>query len=192
MQAEKVQELFERHGPSLVLYARRWSRWPDDSVQEALIELSQLEEPPIDPVAWLYTTTKRRGLNLTRSEGRRTKYEQLAAAEIDSWFHQTNTTEAFSATELTEQLAALDNDEYELVVGRVWGNLTFSQLADLLECSTSAVHRRYQAALKHLRDALAIESDRDSPLESKYAESKLSRSHDRIPDGQRLLRENLP
>ena len=56
-------------------------------------------------------------------------------------------------------LNGLADDERELIVARVWGNLSFEQLGQLLGCSASSAHRRYQAALAKLRSAVEPSND---------------------------------
>lgn len=40
--------------------------------------------------------------------------------------------------------------EREIVVARIWGELSYAQIAELVDRSTSAVHRRYQRAFAEL------------------------------------------
>ena len=56
--------------------------------------------------------------------------------------------------ELTRALRSLEDDCRELVIARIWGNLSFQELAEMAGCSTSSAHRRYEAGLRRLRESL--------------------------------------
>ena len=135
-----------RHGAALLLYARQWYWVPEDALQEALIDLLRQAPVPRHPVAWLFTTIRRRAMNLARAEQRRTRHQRKAAAEQATWFLSDDDT-PFEPGELERMLAQLPQLEREIVVARIWGELSFEQIAALVTRSTSAVHRRYQRAL---------------------------------------------
>ena len=44
--------------------------------------------------------------------------------------------------------------EREIVVARIWGDLPFDEIAELVDVSTSTAHRRYQKALAMLGDMI--------------------------------------
>ncbi len=161
MHSQRIQELYRDHAAALVLYARQWCSAPDDALQEAMLALAQCEPIPDDPVAWLYTATKRRAINIARGELRRQHHQTHAAEEHSQWFvaadrgNEKNQVEILTDA-VVSGLEVLAEDERELVVARVWGNLSFEQLGQLLGCSASSAHRRYQAGLSKLR--LAVES----------------------------------
>ncbi|MEO8268704.1 MAG: sigma factor, partial [Aureliella sp.] len=64
MHSQRIQELYQEHAAALVLYARQWCCAPDDALQEAMLALAKCQPIPNDPVAWLYTTTRRRAMNI--------------------------------------------------------------------------------------------------------------------------------
>lgn len=55
----------------------------DDAVQEALVALWRLEEPPRDPDAWLARAVVLRCRQLRRSMRRRRRHEHVASAHCD-------------------------------------------------------------------------------------------------------------
>lgn len=147
---EQLQQIFDRHGPTLVLYARRWCVAPDDAVQEALIDLAQQQPPPSDPVAWIYQAVRWRAMNLARSQQRRDKYQLAAAQTRDDWFSASDAGELDSG-ELEQLLEDLPDLDREILVARIWGDLSFTQIAELVEKPLSTVHRRYKLTLQTLQ-----------------------------------------
>ncbi len=57
------------------------------------------------------------------------------------------------AASLLERLPA---DEREAIVARLWGGLSFEQIADLAGCSPSTAFRRYSAGIEALRKELNV------------------------------------
>lgn len=48
---ERLQQLIDRHGAALTLYARQWCHAPEDALQEALIDLLRQDSVPDCPAA---------------------------------------------------------------------------------------------------------------------------------------------
>ena len=53
-------------------------------------------------------------------------------------------------------LDELSNEKREVVIARIWGGLTFEEIAEVAEISSSEAHRRYEAALASLRKRLGV------------------------------------
>lgn len=166
--AEQLRQLLDAHGAALMLYARQWCRAPDDALQEALIELLRQNPVPDNRVAWLYKTVRRRAMNLARGEHRRAKHHRRASRQRESWFLPADDT-LDEPIDLEPFLAELPQLEREIVVARIWGALSFGQIAELVDRSTSSVHRRYQRALTELgkmitkQSAAARQTDEPKP-----------------------------
>jgi len=141
------------------MYARQWCVHPDDALQEALIDLANLSTDPRDPVGWLFKTVRCKAINLARSEQRRTKYQQLAAQQRDAWF-LFDPSVTIAASEVESLLVELPDLEREIVVARLWGDLSFEQIAELVDRSPSFVYRRYQQALSELEKKIDGQSNR--------------------------------
>ena len=142
-----LAEMLDQHGAALALYAAQWTAEPDDCVQEALIELAGRTEWPARPVAWLYCVVRRRALNAARSQRRRNQREQTA------WHDRLLGKSAGSdRQELIDSLAALSESRQEIVLLKVWGNLTFDEMAEVLGRSPATLHREYHRAVAQLRN----------------------------------------
>jgi RNA polymerase sigma-70 factor (ECF subfamily) len=151
--AEHLQQLIDTHGAALALYARQWCHVPEDAVQEALIELLRQEPMPDSPIAWLFKTVRRRAMNLARGERRRAEHQRRASEQRATWFADAADAE-FDSEEIEEMLEQLPSLEREIVVARIWGELPFEQIAELVTISSSAAHRRYHKALSLLGEMM--------------------------------------
>ncbi len=150
---ELLGRLLDRHAAALELFARQWTPAADDCVQEAMIELAAQAVAPDDPVAWLYRVVRNRALNAARADGRRRQREAVRAEQQASWFDDGMAAE-LDAQEATEALAHLSDEQRQAVVARIWGGLTFEQMASVLGTSRSSAQRSYAAGLAALRERL--------------------------------------
>ncbi|MCA9144858.1 MAG: sigma-70 family RNA polymerase sigma factor [Planctomycetaceae bacterium] len=159
LDTEALQTLIDSHGAALELYARQWYHSPDDALQEALIELLRQNAGPDQPVAWLFKTIRHRAMNLARGERRRSEHHRQASQQRDEWFSEDNNL-GFESEELQEAISRLPDLEREIVVARIWGELSFEQIAGVVDTSSSSAHRRYRSALQSLHEMLDGEDEK--------------------------------
>ncbi len=147
--------LLNEHGAALVLYAQQWCNSPEDVVQEALIKFVRQTVVPQKPVAWLYRVVRNAAISVSRSAARRSRHEAAASHRDEPWF-VTAEGEQLDAAAATEAMRHLPIEQRETIVARLWGGLSYQQIAELTDSSTSSVHRWYQAGLSALRERLGV------------------------------------
>jgi len=150
--ATLIGQLLDQHAAALELYAKHWTVAPEDCVQEALIELARQPVAPHSPVAWLYCVVRNRALNAARSTRRRREHEQRAGQQRSE--KTSRPVDPQVGAGLHDLLATLDGAEREIVVLRIWGQLTWQEIADVAGGSSSGAQRRYEKALVELRKHL--------------------------------------
>lgn len=148
---ELLTRLLDEHAATLVLYARQWTREPEDVVQNAFVQLMREQAVPTNVVGWLYRVVRNGAISASRSNARRARHESQAAHRGEPWFAP-NPGDAIDARVATAALAALETDLREVIVLRLWAGLSFQQIAELTQTSTSSAHRRYAAGLTALRE----------------------------------------
>jgi RNA polymerase sigma factor (sigma-70 family) len=117
-----------------------------------LIENGSLSQA-IDKKAYLFACVRNAVLNDSKVERRRT------ALEVDSiWFSPPDRDYA-GEQNLRCALYALPNDQREVIALHVWGELTFSQIGDLLGFSANTAASRYRYALAKLRASMFAKED---------------------------------
>lgn len=146
-----LAQALAEYGRALVLYARGWCDAPEDVVQEALVELVAQRRRPDRVGAWLFRVVRNRAISARRSERRRQVREQRIA-QRENWFEDHSL--ALDAAAATEALATLSPELRESVVARIWGELTFAEIAELLGTSTSSAQRWYEQGLRELQHTL--------------------------------------
>jgi RNA polymerase sigma factor (sigma-70 family) len=152
--AELLGRLLDEFGPALALYAAQWTDAADDCVQEALVELAGQPTVPDNVRAWMYRVVKNRALNTARGDRRRRQREARAIAERLIAVDRSASFDRLDGLVIVEALEALELSEREIIVMRIWGALTFEEIAAALTISTSTAHRHFERALETLRLAL--------------------------------------
>ena len=156
-------DLLDRHAAALILFARQWCPShadAEDAVQEAFIHCWRSQVKIDDSVAYLFTCVKHAALDQQRGTKRRWRRE----ATVGSQSQPTNESCFVSAIEEQERTAIIEHhlgqlpqDQREVVVMKLWGGLTFSQIARVLEASPDTIASRYRYALQTMRRLLPQE-----------------------------------
>lgn len=148
---QQLALIVDRHAGALVLLARQWCRTPEDVVQDALLSLARQPAAPDNPVAWLYRVVRNGAIGAARQASRRQQRERARAAP-EAWFDAGAS--RLDARTAAESLAALPIELREAVVARIWGELTFAEIAELCRTSISSAQRRYESGMELLRARL--------------------------------------
>ena len=156
---ELLGRLLDRHAAALELYAAQWCDCPEDVVQDVLLELVRTRKSPEHLLAWLFRAVRYRAINAGRSRRRR-QHHEAEAARSRSMIFVAPPDETLPPEELAAAVASLPDDEREVVVARLWGDLTFCEIGQVIGTSESTAYRRYREALARLREQM-----RDPPRE---------------------------
>jgi len=143
-----------KHGPQLLLFARTQTRCEadaEDLLQEAVIESSGKSEgnPPDLPL--VYTTLRRRAIDLARKTDRRTAREEVTTERSeDCWFD--DTIEQKETARLIERAIKNMPEKFrEVVMLKIWSELTFAQIAQTLDIPLNTAASRYRYGLEILK-----------------------------------------
>jgi RNA polymerase sigma-70 factor (ECF subfamily) len=146
--------LYRQHAPALRLYARQWPGCAEDVVHDAFLALARQNTLPERLLPWLYHVVRTGALATARSAVRRRRRE-AAASTPEGWL--TSVEDRLDAAAAAQALAGLPLEFREVMVARLWGGLTFDEVARLIGCSLPTAHRRYQAGLTKLRKRLEVQ-----------------------------------
>jgi RNA polymerase sigma-70 factor (ECF subfamily) len=152
LSAEELVGIVDQRFPALVLYARSWNvNNAEDLVQEALLKLVEQPKRPDNPAAWLCKTIRNAAISRHRQAERQKKHETEAARQKPDWFVPHD---SLLAKEAAEKLSELPTDRREIVVLRIWNQLSFDEIAELTGMPKTNVFRMYREALAELRKRL--------------------------------------
>lgn len=151
--------LYREHGRAVLAYAlRRVAEREDaaDVVAETfLIAWRRLGEVPPDAEArlWLYAVARRVLANLQRTERRRTRLGQRLAESLRIELASAPAPQG-AATEALRAMAALGEEDRELLLLVSWEELAPNQAAKVLGISALAARSRLHRARRRLRALL--------------------------------------
>jgi RNA polymerase sigma factor (sigma-70 family) len=145
--AAVLAALVDEIGGSLRAFAATWSHSPDDLVQEAFCRLVAQDALPTSPRAWLFQVVRNLARETTRTDHRRRDRERRAAAD-ECVVGDALRLEARDVATLVDDLPP---ELREVLVARLWGELTLAETAELVGTSVATAHRRYQSALAELQ-----------------------------------------
>ncbi len=158
--ADSWTDWLDRHGPALVLLARQWvaSRADaEDVVQEAFVRFWRTRERVADPPAYLFGCVKHVALDSLRGRARQARREQARARPEAEPLFEDRLEQDERRLLIEVALGELPAEQAEVLVMKIWGGLTFPQIAAALEKPANTVTSRYRYALARLREQLAEE-----------------------------------
>jgi RNA polymerase sigma-70 factor, ECF subfamily len=155
----EVEQLYRQHGPALLLFATSMtgerSRAQDviHQVFLKLLEDSRLRQAT-DVKAYLFACVRNAALNDARVRGRNVPLPDEGLAWFDPPVRDYAEEEG-----LRRALIELPDEQRQVTVLHVWGELTFAQIAGILDISANTAASRYRYALVRLRELMCKKED---------------------------------
>ena len=151
--ADRIASLVDGYAAALRAVAARLSDQPDDCVQEAFCRLVAQRRWPDQPGAWLFKVVRNLARETHRSRSRREQREAIVARneamDDDPWSHA-------DAALARGELLELDDETQNVVVMRLWADLTFEEIGAATGLSAATAHRRFVAGLNELRKRMNV------------------------------------
>ena len=149
----EIEALYRQHGAALLLFASAISGdrgRAQDAVHQVFLKAIEngSVSQAINKKAYLFACVRNAVLNDAKVQDR------SMPLDVDSaWFSPPDRDYA-GEQNLTRALGELPDDQPEVIVLHVWGELTFSEIADLLGVSSNTAASRYRYALVKLRGSM--------------------------------------
>jgi RNA polymerase sigma-70 factor (ECF subfamily) len=156
-------------GPRFLLFARQQTRSEADAqdvFQEALLKLwkrraGESEAIPqnevcdtLPPDAQVFVALRQCAIDHARKEDRRmqreTQHLEWQAEEWSAWFDADPDQEEQQSA-LRDHVRSLENKYQEVLTLKIWGDLTYAQIAKVLDIPANTAASRYRYGLESLR-----------------------------------------
>ena len=146
------QAWYDGHVARLLLFARQWL--PDradaeDAVQAGFVKFWRVKpRPAATDVPLLFAAVRSAALDLIKSRSRRERRETRAAGDrASAWWDADSVADHERAAAVQATLAGLPIEQREVVTLRIWGGLTFAEVARTLDENINTVASRFRSAL---------------------------------------------
>jgi len=156
-----VQGWYQQYGPALLAYLCSMlgdSGSAEDVLHQVFLKLlkGNVEVPRDSVKAYLFRAVRNTALNLSQRNSRSVSFdvsENETAAISETWFEGPAELGYWSA-KLESAIRALPVEQSEVLVMRIWGELTFDEIATVTNVSINTVASRYRYAIGKLRELL--------------------------------------
>lgn len=151
---EDVQDLYREHGPALLAYGTNMlgdRAAAEDVLHQVFLNLLATDRLPAEPRPYLFKAVRNRALNAMRSSAR------LSSLEVQEWLVKPQGM-VEAGLEIEQVMRDLPEEQREVVVLRIWGEMTLAEVALVLEIPENTVASRYRYALNRMRALLKEET----------------------------------
>ncbi len=162
-QATRWKSWLKEHGSRLYVYARQRASCREDAedmIQDALVRLWHYQEergnvPPDLPLA--YSVLRFVAMDYGKKMSRKKRKEEaiIFLHDCEDYWLDTNAEDDEDAAALRCAVDSLGEKLREVVTLKIWGGLTFSQIAESMAISPNTAASRYRYALEQLERKLA-------------------------------------
>lgn len=157
LKSDEVEQLYRKHAKALVVFASALlgSRLrAEDVVQQVFLRL--IDRPVNHPENWLaylFASVRNSALNELRSSSR-----SVEMAEAQPWFSVTDRqhgmADVLAERRLRRALWELPEEQRQIAVMHIWGELTFPAIAQVLGINVNTAASRYRYAIAQLRETM--------------------------------------
>ena len=151
MHSEQVRRLYEKHGSALLAYgcAMLGDRAAaEDVLQQVFLALLREDVTPSAPQPYLFRAVRNAALNVRRQSSRNVQLD-----DRQEWF-EAPAENREAALGLQTAISRLPDEQREVVVMHIWGELTLEEIATALDVSPNTAASRYRYGVAKLRETM--------------------------------------
>jgi len=158
-----IESIYRQHGAALVLFAAAMTgdrSRAQDAVHQVFLNLMANGNwiQASDTKAYLFASVRNAVLNDIKARGRHVTLEAETA-----WFVPPDRDHA-AEKHLQRALREIPDDQRQIVVLHIWGDLTFSQIAAVLNINSNTAASRFRYAIGKLRELMPVKEKRNATL----------------------------
>ena len=152
---KQLAELYEAHVTELMLYARQWNpgQRAEDIVQDAFIKLLKQRRCPDNVRAWLFRVVRNASISIIRRLQQRQQAGRKFLHGQVMWF-ESRPDDLIDARQAQDILQTLPSHLCEIVLLRIWGQMSLKEIAQVMNKSIPWIHNEYKTALEMIRKNL--------------------------------------
>jgi len=155
-----LREAYERWATELLMFARTLTKGnvadAEDVLQQCFVRVWENRRQLVSVEnlrAYFFIALRNVFLNLRRTESRETG-RRTRLGEAMGLITEAPSDSEMDVGEVNRALDSLPADQRQVVVLKIWGELTFAEIADVLDAPPNTVASRYRYGLRRLRELL--------------------------------------
>lgn len=123
----------------------------EDAVADALLAISQLQQPPDDLAAYFFRTVRNKAMHSSKARSR-----FCDETEIDSFVdvHSQSPQQKIFVREVLMQLEELPAEHQQVLIMKLFGDLTFKEIALITASNSNTVASWYRRGLASLKEMI--------------------------------------
>jgi RNA polymerase sigma-70 factor (ECF subfamily) len=148
-----VRQLYEEHGRALLAYACALLHDPaaaEDALHQVFVRLLRDGSTAISSPGYLFRAVRNHALNHVRDRAREVALDEVRDGRRQWLESPSGSTE--TALALQSALSTLPEEQREVIVLRVWGQMTFDDVAAIVGVSPNTAASRYRYGLAKLNE----------------------------------------
>jgi len=155
----QLAQLYEAHEAELMLYAKQWhsEQHAEDIVQDAFIRLLKQRKSPENVRAWLFRVVRNASVSKNRDLKQREKAGRKILESEVIWF-ESNSSDLIDARLAQNILQNLSSNLREIVMLRIWSQMSLKEIAQITGKSIPWIHKEYKRALELIKKELEYSS----------------------------------
>ncbi len=159
----ELEQVYRQHRQalySLALTITGCSGLAEDAVHDAFVRLCGLQQSPSGRLAaYVFAAVRNSAMDCCRRAKRDlTLAETLFAETPDSGMTNTGAATEDNSAQLRQAIESLDAGTREIIVMKIYGELTFDEIGKVIETPSATVATRYRRALLELEERLRRDS----------------------------------
>jgi len=151
----------DEHAPRLLAYARQWASSAaaaEDIFQDAFVRFWRKRQSVRDPVTYLYRCVRTTAINWHRSHDRRQHHEACNRPDREPDSPGAAVEQSERQMCIQRAVAELPADQREVIMMKIWGEMTFSRIGKVMSLPRSTAHATYRTAMNRLYEKLSRET----------------------------------
>ena len=159
----ELEQVYRQHRQalfSLALTITGCSGLAEDAVHDAFVRLCGMQQSPSGRVvAYVFAAVRNSAMDCCRRAKRDLKIAETLFAETPNLsMASNNPTMEDNSARLRQEIESLDAETREIIVMKIYGELTFDEIGKVLETPPATVATRYRRAILALEEKLRRDS----------------------------------
>ena len=154
---DQLSRLFESKQKQLYITAMAITKdraCAEDAVLDALLAVAELKQAPNDLAAYLFRVVRNKALHSNKRKARFTEGNSIEHFIDPASLAQQTAEQQILTQQILVQLESLESNQQQVLIMKLFGDLTFDEIAKITENSPNTVGSWYRRGLLQLKEKI--------------------------------------